>query len=43
MFLRVDIMYEMEQFKLKVGRCFALISNQWGNFICLLQGAAIFY
>ena len=22
--------YEIEQFKLKVGRCFALISNQWG-------------
>ena len=31
--------YEMEQFKLKVGRsggrCFALISNQWGiGFVC---------
>ena len=32
----------MEQFKLKVGGCFALISNQWGYFICLLLGAAIF-
>ena len=35
--------YEMEQFKLKVGRSFALISNQWGDLICLLLGAAIFY
>ena len=35
--------YEMEQFKLKVGRCFALISNQSENLICLLMGAAIFY
>ena len=32
----------MEQFKLKVGRCFALISNQLGGLICLLPGAAIF-
>ena len=35
--------YEMEQFKLKVGGCFALISNQWWDLICLLLGAAIFY
>ena len=35
--------YEMEQFKLKVGRCFALTSNQWWDLICLLLGAAIFY
>ena len=35
--------YEMEQFKLKVDRCFALISNQFGNLVCLLLGAAIFY
>ena len=34
--------YEMEEFKLKVGRCFALISNQWWDLICLLLGAAIF-
>ena len=33
--------YEMEQFKLKVERCFALISNQWWDMICLLPGAAI--
>ena len=32
----------MEQFKLKVGRCFALISNNFGDLICLLLGAAIF-
>ena len=32
----------MEQFKLKLGRCFALISNQLGDLICLLLGAAIF-
>ena len=32
----------MEQFKLKVGRCFALISNQLGDLIYLLLGAAIF-
>ena len=42
MFLLFVWIYEMEQFKLKVERCFALISNQWGNLICLLQGAAIF-
>ena len=35
--------YEMEQFKLKVGRSFTLISNQWEDLICLLLGAAIFY
>ena len=35
--------YEMEQFKLKVGRFFALTSNQWWDLICLLLGAAIFY
>ena len=34
--------YEMEQFKLKVGGNFALISNQLGDLICLLLGAAIF-
>ena len=39
-FFFVDI--EMEQFKLKVGRCFALTSNQWWDLICLLLGAAIF-
>ena len=32
----------MEQFKLKAGRLFALISNQWEDLICLLLGAAIF-
>ena len=35
MFLCVD--------KLKVGKSFALISNQWGDLICLLLGAAIFF
>ena len=35
--------YEMEQVKLKVGRCFALISKQLGDLICLLLGAAILY
>ena len=36
--------YEMEQFKLKIGRCFVLMSNQWGGgLICLLLGAAIFF
>ena len=34
--------YEMEQFKLKLGRCFTLISNQCGDLICLLLGGAIF-
>ena len=34
--------YEMEQFKLKVGQCFALISNHLGDLIFLLLGAAIF-
>ena len=35
--------FEMEQFKLKVERCSALLFNQkWGCLICLLQGAAIF-
>ena len=38
-FVRIS---EMEQFKLKVGRCFVLISNQLGDLICLLLGAAIF-
>ena len=33
--------YEMEQFKLKVGRCFALISNRRWDLICLSLGAAI--
>ena len=33
--------YEIEQYKLKVERCFASISNQWGHLICLIQGAAI--
>ena len=32
----------MDQFKLKVEMCFALLSNQWGHLICLLLGAAIF-
>ena len=32
----------MEQFELKLGRCFALISNQLGDYICLLLGADIF-
>ena len=32
----------MDQFKLKVGRCFALISIHLGDLICLLLGAAIF-
>ena len=27
----------MEQFKLKVGRCFALISNLFGGLICLCR------
>ena len=38
--------YEMEQFKLKVGRCFALIFNQRGKgLICCFfsVGAAIFH
>ena len=35
--------YEMEQFKLRVGLCFALISNHLGVLICLLLGAAIFF
>ena len=35
--------YEMGQVKLKVGRCFSFISNQLGDLICLLLGAAIFY
>ena len=34
--------YELEQFKLKVERCFALLSHQWGRLIGLLQGAAFF-
>ena len=34
--------YEMEQFKLKVVRFFALISNLRGYLICLLLGTAIF-
>ena len=34
--------YEMKQFKLNVGRCFALISNQWRDLIFLLLGADIF-
>ena len=34
--------YEIEQVKLKLGRCFALISNQLGDLICLLLGTAIF-
>ena len=33
----------MEQFKLRVERCFALISNKWGDLICLLLGTAIFF
>ena len=46
-FRNVDVcffacIYEMEQFKLKIGRCLALISDQWGDLICLLLGAAIF-
>ena len=28
----------MEQVKLKVGRCFALISNQWGRFDLFVTG-----
>ena len=32
----------MEQVNLKVGRCFALISNQLGDLICLLLSAAFF-
>ena len=32
----------MEQFNLKVGRCFALVSNQWGDLICLLLGRSQF-
>ena len=35
--------YETEQFKLKVGRSFALVSNQLGDLVCLLLGAAICY
>ena len=34
--------YEMEQFKLKVGRCFTLVSNQWGDLICVLLGRSQF-
>ena len=33
----------MEQFKLKVGRCFALISNHLGDLIFLLLDAAIIF
>ena len=40
MFLCVDI-YEMEQFKLKVGRCFALISNHLGGFDLFVTGRCI--
>ena len=32
----------MEQFKLKVERCFALLFNNWGRLICLLQAAQPF-
>ena len=32
----------MEHFKLKVGRCFALISNQWGNLILFVTGRSHF-
>ena len=30
--------YEMEQFKLKVGQCFALISNHFGEFDLFVTG-----
>ena len=42
MFLCVGI-YELEQFKLKVKRCFTLLSNQLGRLICLLQEATFFF
>ena len=32
----------MEQVKLKVGRCFALISNQWGVFDLFVTGRSHF-
>ena len=35
--------YETDQFKLKVERCFTLLSNRYRHLICLLLGAAIFY
>ena len=35
--------YEMEQFKLKVERCFALLSNQWGAFDLFVTGRSHFY
>ena len=33
----------MEQFKLKVGRCFTLISNQWGEFDLFVTGRSHFF
>ena len=35
--------YEMEQFKLKVERCFPLLFNHWRPLICLLQAAQPFF
>ena len=35
--------YEMEQFQLKVERCFRFDFQPKGGLICLLLGAAIFY
>ena len=35
--------YEMEQFKLKVERCFRFDFQPLGDLICLLLGAAVFY
>ena len=32
----------MELFQLKVGRCFALISNQWGRFDLFVTGRSHF-
>ena len=38
----IVLISEMEQFKSKVGRCFALILQPMGDLVCLLLGAAIF-
>ena len=35
--------YEMKQFKLKVGRCFALISNHLGGFDLFVTGRRHFF
>ena len=37
-----EYIYEMEQFKLKVGRWFALISNRWREFDLFVTGRSHF-